>query len=151
MRCFKNVAKSLPEALCGHRRRNDILVVDESGHVREHLSEGHCIRDIWQAGQPLAQRIVETQLAIFCEQQNGRGGELLRHGSQSVVRRGCRNRSIFDIAEPVRTTHERFAIADHQQRCAGYIAVVAAHQLINLCLHATLLGVQWGCREEQRE
>ena len=64
-------------------------VVLVAGSVRENLADGDFVA-LGEAGNVLANRVVERELALFLKQQNGSRGELLGDGANGIahLRRG---------------------------------------------------------------
>ena len=109
-------------------RRNVVLVVDQPGGVAEQVAQGDCIGGGRQRGQPARDRIVQRQHAVLGQQQDRRGGELLAHRRQPVVGLRSGRRAGFQVGQAMATTVQRLAIAQHQHRGAGHLALVVAQQ-----------------------
>jgi hypothetical protein len=117
------------------RRVHHVFVIDQAAGVREQVAQRHRIHGRGQRGQPASNGIVQPQAAVFHQQQDRGRGELLADRGEAVVGGGRGLHAGVQVGEAIAAAHDRHAIAHHQYASARHVAVVVAHQRVDVTGH----------------
>ena len=110
--------------LHGLRVGNEVFVVHEAGGVREQIANADVAAVLGKAGQHIDHAVVEMQLPVLHEKQDGHRGERLGERREPVVGvHGCRSVRL-EVGAPERSHVDRVAPAQNDHAGAGDVRMV---------------------------
>ena len=113
--------------------RQQAPLIAQAARVQQQVSDGNRLAEVVHLGQMLADVIVERQLAVLLQQQNGKRRELLRDRRDVKNGVGLDRAALLEIGHAVGLLVNQFPVAHDADRTARRRRLVpAGEQLVHL-------------------